>query len=755
MEEPDAVLLEVGPGETLSSLARQNAEQGQRQITLSCLRHPQVEKSDVGFLLNTIGRLWLCGIPVNWGSLYKDEQRNRVRLPPYPFERARYWVDPAPPSSANRPLPLKEPDIADWFYVPSWKRTILSSLPAPSETRSPNFIVFADGAGLGHRLIKRLREAGHLVISVLPGTGFAQEDELNYVLNPGRVEDYRALFDRIAGQENGLPRIVHLWTATPRNENESELDSFDRAQQSGFYSILYLAQGLGAREGVKAVRLTVVSAGVHSVTGDEGLDPGRATILGLCRVIPQEHSAIRCFNVDVDITELTESCQGILESLTIELCSSSTDPVVAYRRGHRWVQLYEPVRLAESPAPIHLLRKHGTYLITGGLGNVGFALAEEIAKTCPARLVLIGRSALPAEGDREQWVRNHPEEDPITHKIQRLEALKQLGSEVMAFSADVADEQQMQEVLNLARERFGEIDGVIHGAGETSPDSFPLVYLANRDTCDRHFATKARGLLVLDKLLRGRERDFWVFVSSLSSTLGGLGYAAYSAANNFLDAFAAGRGRNERCHYISINWDGWAFTETQLNAADAGATAALAQQAILPAEGVEAFRRILSLQDVSQIAVSVSCLPARIEKWVKLELLKQENEQQPSVTTHARPALANEYVAPSNEVQQAIAAIWQELLGVEDVGIHDNFFELGGHSLLAIQVISRMRQSFHIELAVDLLFNSPTVAKLADVVQTDGSYTSEEIERISELLDFVDTLSEDEIKALLDDQGEA
>ncbi|HEY0096500.1 MAG TPA: phosphopantetheine-binding protein, partial [Archangium sp.] len=89
---------------------------------------------------------------------------------------------------------------------------------------------------------------------------------------------------------------------------------------------------------------------------------------------------------------------------------------------------------------------------------------------------------------------------------------------------------------------------------------------------------------------------------------------------------------------------------------------------------------------------------------------------------HPRPALANTYVAPRDETEQTLANIWQELLGIEQVGITDNFFELGGHSLLGVQIIARVREAFRVELPLRALFDSPTVEVMAlALVQTRAS----------------------------------
>ncbi len=95
MKYPEIILLEVGPGQTLSTLARQQpATAGASHVILTSLRAPQETQSDEAFLLNTLGTAWLNGAPVNWPGFYSREKRRRVLLPTYPFERQRYWVGP-------------------------------------------------------------------------------------------------------------------------------------------------------------------------------------------------------------------------------------------------------------------------------------------------------------------------------------------------------------------------------------------------------------------------------------------------------------------------------------------------------------------------------------------------------------------------------------------------------------------------------------------------------------------------------------
>ncbi|HET9186069.1 MAG TPA: beta-ketoacyl synthase N-terminal-like domain-containing protein, partial [Solirubrobacterales bacterium] len=88
----------------------------------------------------------------------------------------------------------------------------------------------------------------------------------------------------------------------------------------------------------------------------------------------------------------------------------------------------------------------------------------------------------------------------------------------------------------------------------------------------------------------------------------------------------------------------------------------------------------------------------------------------PTQTFHARPNLFNPYEAPRGETEAKVVAIWQDVLGVEPVGVHDNFFQLGGHSLLATQILSRVRETFQIDFPLQQLFAFPTAAELGEAI---------------------------------------
>jgi aryl carrier-like protein len=142
-------------------------------------------------------------------------------------------------------------------------------------------------------------------------------------------------------------------------------------------------------------------------------------------------------------------------------------------------------------------------------------------------------------------------------------------------------------------------------------------------------------------------------------------------------------------------------------------------QAVLPHEGIEIFRRVLARDRLAQVVVSTQPLPALIEQIERLSQAHlQGTEPGPQVggARHARANLRTAYVAPRSQVEARLAAIWQDLLRIDRVGVHDNFFELGGDSVLGIQVVARVRGA-GLQVEPEQLFEYQTVAELAQALQ--------------------------------------
>jgi acyl transferase domain-containing protein len=753
LQDPHRILLEVGPGQTLSSLAKSQLGQAGRggdAIVLSSLRHALEEKPDVAFMMNTLGRIWVNGGKVDWTGFHKHESRRRIPLPTYPFERQRYWIEANRQNNESTSTRVvstaRKEDVADWFYVPSWKRSVA---PASSKLdESGHWLIFADQFGIGSGLATRLREQGADVVTVGIGEGFGKINETSYTVKPNRLEDYKALINDLNAQGRSPNRIFHLWL----------IDSAVPEQQyRGYNSLIHLTQALGSEMVTHPIQLAVVMTDVQEVTGEETIAPAKALALGACTVIPQEYANITCRRIDVALPNSDPAKERLSRQLLAEILGQSEDLIVAYRGVHRWVQIFEPTRLEQETLGLTRLKEGGVYLITGGLGGIGLVFAEHLSKNYKARLVLTGRTSLPPREEWAEWLETHEESETTARKILRVQEIEALGGEVEVFSADVADETKMGQAIAAARNRFQRIDGVIHTAGLGSTE---MIQQLTPETSENVLTPKVKGTEVVFDLLKDDHLDFVALCSSVASILGGFAMADYCAANVYLDAFAHCQASSNGTQTVAINWDRWQEVGMAANPETTAGLSAQQQaelnKGIRTAEGVDAFERILRT-NLGQVIVSTSNFDAKVTKSVKLKMVDDSGagvKSSETLTYHPRPVLRSEYTAPRNDVDRALIDMWQGLLGIEEVGIHDNFFELGGHSLLATQFISRVRDTFKVELSLRQLFESGTIAELSEIIVAAESQTGQ-IGRIAQLLVMVENMSAEEVSRSLQERTQS
>ncbi len=627
----------------------------------------------------------------------------------------------------------KKPDIADWFYIPTWKQSTPPQLLQQIDlvNQKSRWLVFVDECGLAEQIVKRLEQEHQEVLQVKVGETFAQISEGIYTINPQQPQDYDVLLAELISR-NQIPQIIaHLWSVTPNvphteriDSTQSETEFFEKSQARGFYSLLYLAQAIGTHNLTDSIQIGVISSNLYEVIGSEILIPEKATVLGAVRVIPLEYPQISCRSIDILLPE-SDSVQEqqLVNQLRAELSISSSNSLVAYRGKHRWVQTFEPVRLEAKSEQTPQLRQGGVYLITGGLGGIGLVIAEHLARTVQAKLILIGRSEFPQRNQWEQWLATHEQHNPISEKIHQVKALEALGAEVLVSSADVSNQIQMQAVVNQAYEQFGQIHGIIHAAGVAGGGAIQFKKL---EIVESVMAPIVTGVLVLESIFKDMHLDFLVVFSSLVGILGRFGQVDYCAANAFLDAFAHSRASQGKTYTVAINWDAWqevgmAAKATLPDELKSSHEESL-KNSIASKEGTDAFNRILNYP-LPQVLVSTKDLQAAIKEHHSVGNANENTGVSSRKQAYPRPHIKNAYVAPRNDVEYTIATIWQSLLGIEKVGIYDNFFELGGHSLLATQVISRLHKTFQIELPMSSIFEASTVAQMSEYIENNRSTT--------------------------------
>ena len=614
--------------------------------------------------------------------------------------------------------------LPDWFFHRAWRPS-----PLPAALRadpSGVALVFAEGAGLADGL------EGMESIRVEPGDGFERVAVDHYRIDPHRAEDYRALLAAVEEGGRAVSRILHLWSYN--DAAADDLDALEESQFRGNHSLLFLAQALAANppaNGASGPLLQVVSSNLQTLTDDHPASWGHAPLLGLLRSMAREFPWLVCRHLDLPGDDPAADAQRLAD----ELKGGGKEMEVAWRDGRRWTPLLERAHF-NGPRPLPL-RKGGLYLLSGGLGGIGRALARYLASRWQARLVLVGRTPLTAPHCLNFTDRQPVEADGRAEVLAELGAL---GGEVLYAAADICDGEGMGEVMAAVGERWNApLDGIFHLAG-----SFHTRSLAEEDA--ESFAeglhAKLAGTRVLHRLApRG---SLFVHVASVNGLFGGAMAGAYSAANSFVQAFTEYQRREglRACCLSFSLWDevgmsrGYAMKEQSR------------AQGYLPIDAERGLRSLLIglAADRSQLLIGLDGERPNIRHHLKREcrslrrlrarlVAKGEAPVAPKspadrygtpcvVESSFVDALGDEgeagatadgaaHAPPATEMQRTIAAIWREVLGLSSVGVQQNFFELGGQSLALVQVHSRLQEALGREIPVVELLQYPTIGALA------------------------------------------
>jgi iturin family lipopeptide synthetase A len=743
LAEMPQVFIEAGPGQNLATLVRRAAGGGQKQpVAVSCLHPSERQELDAANLLYCAGRLWTEGVELMWEKVYHGEKRRRVPLPGYPFEPQLYWIESQ--DGAHKPDgdSLMECALSDFAHVPVWRPAPPLNRQLPAESRL--WLVFVDEQGFAFDLAAALGGAeSDEIVLVEMGERWEKAGRGRYRLNPEAAGDYRRLLAEIGPEIKKPIHVAHLWNVTANDSFSEETPGGNGEEIYGrsFRPVLFLAQAMSDRWQNRACSIHIIGNGLYDICGHGRLQPLKAPVLGICKAIPHEYPQWNCRVIDIAVPEDAECRKALAGELARELrMSSPAESVAAYRRLQRWVRTFEPYKLDEAPSPPDRLRVEGVYLITGGTGGLGLALAEFLASTLQARLVLVARTPFPPRSQWPEWLRVS-EADSTRKKIERIMAMESAGARILVAQADVADLAGMQAVFSQAERFFGPVHGIIHAAGIPGEN---LIATTTPAVADSVFRAKIQGTMVLAGLAEQHGVDFLLLCSSVTALWGGIAASAYAGANSFQDAFSHWRARNPklRSRVISVNWARWHGTgmASTFKAASAmgqgrssaeaasGSTVEKPRNAITAAEGQELFKRLVAWTTVPQLIISPESARTRASDALVRGAAAKLPEKDLAAAVHARPALAAAFAEAQDEKQAAIARIWRQLLGFDRIGIHDNFYELGGDSLLAIQVVARIQEALAVDLSLDQFFRDPTVAGIAAGAGAPGEIAVQNME---------------------------
>ncbi len=456
--------------------------------------------------MTAFAKQWVAGAGVDLAQ-FAGGGRRKVPLPTYAFQHQRHWIEPgrgmAPVlGAAEADARLRRiPTVADWFWEPHW---VERPPPPPARPVAPRRILVVAGAAdpLAPRLVDSLRDRGHRVLRSVDLDAEALQDVNTVVLLDDSSE---------------LSGATSRWLG----------DAVDAARHLG--------------NAAGDTRLVAVTRGAQAVDGPAAR-PQNALALGPVLVAPKEYAGLAGVLVDV-------VGEAPITALVAEI-DAGEEAVAVYRDGRRLVPRQRRLAAPDSRRPV--FREGGTYVITGGLGDIGSTIATHLALAYRANLVIVAAGALPPETEQDEWLARHGSDDPTSRRIRRA-ALARLGTTVVTVAADVADPAALRRALDDAERRVGAISGAVHCAGALRDR---LLELSTPTDIDVVVSAKAVGAANLAAELRVRGAELLVLVSSTSTLLAAPGQAAYVAANAYLDALVGGAPAGLRT--VTINLGVWA-----------------------------------------------------------------------------------------------------------------------------------------------------------------------------------------------------
>ncbi|MBK1987687.1 SDR family NAD(P)-dependent oxidoreductase [Sphaerospermopsis aphanizomenoides BCCUSP55] len=658
-------------------------------------------------------------------------------------------------------IKLGKNTIPDWFYQKVWcqKQARIN----PISTVRQTVIVFLDDLGLGQSLCQRLEAQNYPCIKVEVGNHFAQISSEHYVVNPANEEDYAQLITSLITNNYAIGHIFHLWNYEIYNDGISNLENLDVSQQKGLYSLLFLVKAIDKlHETKERIQLLFVDTCSQVILPTDAIAYQKATVFGFLKTIPQEIPWLDCRHIDLPIAAVEINRTYLLAEFSV----LTPELEVAYRDGQRLVPRLQKTDFAQQEQQQLPFKTGGVYLITGGLGGIGVKIARYLLEHYQARLLLIGRTLLP---DESTWENYQEGEDKLIAKIQAYQQLRQLPGAVLYQSVDICNLDDMKQTLDLVSSQWHtQIDGVIHLAGGL-PEH--LIASETKESLVAGLQQKVMGTWVLHHLLQNQNPGFFIHFSSVNSFFGGTGVSAYAAANSFQEAFSTYQRKHSSWQSYCLSWSMWDETGMSRGYPMKDLSQAKGYCAISPSQGMDSLlvalahrshhlfigldasklhiqQFTLDCQSLQQLTALFTAQTSELSiaqlqlygvsdrfgtpthcNFVQLDEmpLTDAGEVDIKQLTHTYTGLkVTEQTEPRNQVESQLAEIFQKVLGLEKIGIHDNFFTLGGHSVLAAQIVSQIQETFGCDLPLWVLFQSSTIAELAQIIEKSHQSSPEE-----------------------------
>jgi myxalamid-type polyketide synthase MxaE and MxaD len=598
--------------------------------------------------------------------------------------------------------------IDEWVYGVDWQEVPVDphqTVKHPS--RQEPWLVFADRSGVGEAVAEWLVRKGQL-----PSVVEASDDR-----------DVEAILAAMLGSGHRSCRGIVFARALDVTADATDVRALQTAFTATTVYALRLVQAIAKHDWAQAPRIWFVTRGAQAVTSAP-VAATQAALIGFARVVAEEHHELFGGLIDLDPSAAREESVADLGSA---IWQGDAEPEVAIRGGRRYVP-----RLARRALPARhssVVRRDGSYVVTGAFGAVGQAVARWLIDEGARRLVLVGRTTLPP---RDQWATLDATSQP-GRRVRLVRELEAAGASVHVASIAVDDQHSLSAWFDaFERDGWPPVRGVIHCAAVIEPG---LIVKTTPESFVDAFRAKALGALALDRRLANAPLDFSVNFSSIASLLPQAGQGSYAAANAFLDAFSSAR--HGARPMLSVNWGVWRDLggggDAVRRGADAYASSGIAS--FDPHDGLEVLRRLLGQSVANAVVMPVDWTRYRASRGAALTPLVADLAVETRAGSDEKRAGSFRDTlkdAAPGERRALLEAHLQDLLArvlrVPLTRIEPTIplGSLGLESLMTLELRNRLEATFGIKLSATLVWNHPTVRALATFLASRLELTLDE-----------------------------
>ena len=717
------ILMEIGPHPVLLGMAAESKSANYVELL------PSLRKNKSGYesLLESLSKLYLAGINIQWGSFFRSSDLLQKDLPTYPFQRKRHWYNSSLTTSSSENIKssklfelIKNGDIHEMsshirrrvdlatvdrdilnkicqvltedyqlsskrignvFISPVWELKNIAPSLGRGKLLSERYLAFA--STIDEVPESALNGTDKSYIYVLPGDHLEKKSDTLWVINPKEATQFQELI-QIVQQEHGLAGIFFIWA---KKWDENCVDSH--------FGEEILLNAVSVLKGLKQLQLQIPLWFLVQVPEKFSLvefaTPFSSMLNGFARSLFLENPRLKGGIIEYD----TESAPLVFQ----EISSDSKEDQIRLIGKNRYV-----ARLRNSPKQESTslkLDKNGAYLISGGLGSLGLQTAEFLTLQGAGEIILVGRT---------------PPDQNAQEAIQRME---ELGAKVLFIQGDITNQEDAERFFSNLRKNNCELKGVIHAAGIVS--SVSCIDLDEK-LIHEMLVSKVIGAWNLHQNTKEIPLDFFIMFSSISSLIGSTQLAHYSAANSFLDGLSSYR-HSLHLPALSINWGPWENGGMVDDIAGAKKVAESGFSLLKPIEALDFLEQTFN-QPEAQIAIVQA-------DWDRLKSVYSTIHDQAIfkglLTDPSQDTLIN-HPDFRNQLNQQPAWGRHEfliehllnyickLLQIEDkegVDLKRGFFDMGMDSLMAVELRTYLEKQLSHPLPASVIFDFPSIEFLA------------------------------------------